>query len=140
MLISSLPKVNATLNALSALFLLIGYFFIRSKKIKQHIICMALAASTSVLFLISYLTYHFFHGATRFPGTGTIRTIYYSILLSHTLLAIVILPLVIVTIKRALWKQYDKHRAIARITFPLWLYVSITGVVIYWMLYEISYK
>ncbi len=131
------PALNACLNGASALLLLAGYFFIRGKKITAHRICMGSAFITSVIFLISYLIYHFHHGSTRYSHTGIIRIIYFSILISHTLLAVVIVPLILVTFRRALRGDFQKHAAIARVTFPLWLYVSVTGVVIYWMLYQL---
>ncbi len=132
----SQPAVNACLNTASALLLVAGYYFIRNRKITQHRICMVSACFTSLVFLVSYLIYHAQHGATRYPGTGLIRTVYFTILISHTLLAVVILPMVILTLLWALRNKLEKHRAIARFTFPLWLYVSVTGVVIYWMLYQ----
>ena len=137
--LSLLPVVNATLNAASALALLTGYFFIRRKNVAAHKACMVTAFALSTLFLISYLYYHFHHGATRFPGDGWARTIYLSILISHTVLAIAIVPLVLVTLARAWKEQFDRHARIARWTLPLWLYVSVTGVVIYWMLYQIRW-
>lgn len=134
--ISKLPALNAALNATSALLLVLGYFFIRRRLIKSHTMCMMMACGTSVLFLISYLYYHYHHGSTRFLGQGFIRPVYFSILISHTILAVVILPLIIITLARALSGNFIKHAAIARITFPLWLYVSVTGVIIYFMLYH----
>jgi uncharacterized membrane protein YozB (DUF420 family) len=134
--ISSLPAVNATLNALSAVFLLIGYVFIRRGQWQRHRAAMLAAFTTSILFLISYLTYHAHVGSKHFPHQGPIRVIYFSILLTHTVLAIVIVPLAIVTLSRGLSARYDRHRAIARWTLPLWLYVSVTGVVVYLMLYR----
>jgi uncharacterized membrane protein YozB (DUF420 family) len=134
--LSSFPALNASLNATCAFLLLTGYFFIRNKKILAHKICMICAFIVSILFLISYLYYHADHGSTPFLRQGWIRLVYFSILISHTILAVVIVPLALITLYRA-WKvQFDKHVKIARITFPIWLYVSITGVVIYWMLYR----
>jgi uncharacterized membrane protein YozB (DUF420 family) len=135
--LSKLPALNAALNATSAFLLVLGYFFIRRRLIKSHTMCMMMACGTSTLFLISYLYYHFHHGSTRFQGEGFIRPVYFSILISHTILAAVILPLVIVTVVRAFSGNFSKHAAIARITYPVWLYVSFTGVLIYFMLYHL---
>src|SRR5215470_11092831 len=137
MTINILPTLNAILNATSGILILTGYFFIRRKKVSAHRACMIAAVCTSVLFLISYIVYHYYHGATRFPGTGLARSLYFVILVSHTILAAVIVPFVIVTLTRALRGQFNRHRRIARWTFPMWLYVSITGVVVYLMLYHI---
>ena len=131
------PALNASLNALSALLLATGYFFIRRKRIAIHRFFMGAAFLTSSLFLASYLGYHYFVGATRFQGQGWIRPVYFSILLTHTLLAVLTLPLAIVTLSRALRQQFDRHRRIARWTLPIWFYVSVTGVVIYAMLYHL---
>ena len=135
--ISYLPHVNACLNGTSFLLLLTGYRFIRARNIAAHRACQIAALCVSLLFLASYLTYHFHHGATRFQGTGIVRPIYFTILLSHTILAIVIVPLVVLTFYRAFRNDFSRHRRIARITLPLWLYVSITGVIVYLMLYQI---
>jgi uncharacterized membrane protein YozB (DUF420 family) len=134
--ISDLPTVNATLNATSAILLMIGYACIRRRKVAAHRVCMISACVTSTLFLISYLTYHYHHGSTPFPGQGWIRTVYFTILVSHTILAAAVVPLVLVTLSRALRERFDKHRRIARWTLPVWLYVSVTGVIVYWMLYR----
>jgi uncharacterized membrane protein YozB (DUF420 family) len=137
-----LPAINATLNGASAVLLLTGRRLIAQRKIQQHRAVMISAVITSSLFLACYLTYHallqiYAHGAiTRFQGTGLSRPIYFSILLSHTILAVVTVPLVLITLNRGLNARFDKHRAIARWTFPIWLYVSVTGVVIYFMLYK----
>ncbi len=136
MQISDLPTVNATLNALSAVWLASGYFFIRQKKISAHRFCMIAALITSSLFFISYLTYHYHIGSKPFQGVGTIRTIYFTILISHTILAMAIVPLALITLFRALKQRFDKHKRIARWTLPIWFYVSVTGVIIYWMLYQ----
>ena len=133
--ISDLPTVNACLNATSALLLIAGYLCIRQRRINAHKACMGSACVTSVMFLISYLIYHYYHGSTRFTGQGWERTIYFTILISHTILATVIVPMVIMTVRRALKDAFVRHAAIARWTLPLWLYVSVTGVAIYWMLY-----
>jgi uncharacterized membrane protein YozB (DUF420 family) len=136
------PAINATLNGASAVLLLTGRRLIAQRKIQQHRAVMISAVITSSLFLVCYLTYHallqiYAHGAiTRFQGTGLSRPIYFSILLSHTILAVVTVPLVLITLNRGLKARFDKHRAIARWTFPIWLYVSVTGVVIYFMLYQ----
>ena len=135
--ISYLPHLNACLNATSFVLLSSGYFFIRSGKVAAHRACQIAALCVSLLFLTSYLTYHFNHGTTRFQGTGLSRPIYFTILTSHTILAIVIVPLVIITFYRAFRMDFVRHRRIARITLPLWLYVSITGVIVYLMLYQI---
>ena len=135
---SDLPVVNATLNATSSVLLTLGFYFVRRRQLAVHKRCMLGAFATSTLFLASYLTYHFQvpPGAVRFAGTGWLGTLYYTILLTHIVLAAVILPLALITLSRALKGRLDKHRQIARWTLPLWLYVSVTGVVIYWMLYR----
>jgi uncharacterized membrane protein YozB (DUF420 family) len=135
--VSYLPHVNAILNATSAVLLLSGYTFIRNGNIAAHRKCQISALLVSIVFLGSYLTYHFQHGATRFAGQGLVRPVYFSILLTHTILAVVIVPLVIVTFVRAFRADFVRHRRIARITLPLWLYVSVTGVIVYLMLYQI---
>lgn len=132
-----LPAINALLNGASAIFLLIGYTMIRSGKIFAHRVCMITAFSCSTIFLAGYLYYHFTIGLVRFGGQGWIRSVYFTILTTHTILAIVIVPLVLITLTRALRSQFPRHRAIARWTFPLWLYVSITGVIVYWLLYRL---
>jgi putative membrane protein len=135
--IQALPTLNATLNSLSAIFLITGYVCIRRKKVTAHKTMMLSAFVTSSLFLISYLVYHYYTGSHPFPGHGWIRPVYFSILISHTILAAAIVPMVLVTLKRA-WKgNFQDHARIARRTFPLWLYVSVTGVVVYWMLYRL---
>lgn len=133
-----LPTFNAICNAVSAVLLVMGFAFIRSGNRKAHMRCMLSAFTASVLFLSGYLTFHFLHGSTKFQGTGAWRTAYFTILISHTILAIVIVPLVIITLSRALSQRFDKHKRIARVTFPLWLYVSVTGVVVYLMLYRLT--
>lgn len=133
---SVLPSVNAALNAASALLLVLGYIFIRQRAITAHTMTMLGACGTSTLFLISYLTYHFHHGSTAFQGPGPVRVLYFVILISHTVLAVVIVPLVLVTLWRGLTGKFAKHVRIARVTLPLWLYVSVTGVIVYWMLYR----
>lgn len=136
MQISDLPAVNATLNALSSVWLTCGYLFIRQKKISAHRFCMLGALITSALFLISYLTYHYHAGSKPFTGQGVVRTIYFTILLTHTVLAAVIVPMAIMTLSRALKERFDQHKRIARWTLPIWFYVSVTGVIIYFMLYQ----
>ena len=134
---SYLPHLNACLNATSAVLLFAGYSFIRARNVIAHRACQIAALVVSLLFLASYLTYHFHHGATRFPGTGLARPIYFTILITHTILAVVIVPLVAVTFYRAIRGDFARHRRIARITLPLWLYVCISGVIVYLMLYQI---
>ena len=132
---SSLPTLNAALNSLSAVFLLAGFFFIRSRNPSAHRLCMLSAFGCSILFLISYLTYHYQVGSVPFRGQGWVRAVYFSILLTHTVLAVTVVPLALITLNRALKERFDAHRRIARWTLPVWLYVSVTGVVVYWMLY-----
>jgi uncharacterized membrane protein YozB (DUF420 family) len=127
--------LNAALNSLSAVFLITGYTFIKSKRIGAHRACMLSAFVCSTLFLISYLTYHFQVGSVPFKGQGWLRPVYFAILLSHTMLAVAVVPLAVITLVRALKQRFDKHRRIARWTFPVWLYVSVTGVIVYMMLY-----
>jgi putative membrane protein len=134
---SALPALDAALNAASAVLLALGYFFIRRRNIRAHKTCMLSAFVTSTLFLICYITYHLHHGTTRFRGQGAIRSIYFAILGSHTVLAAVIVPLVLTTLYRAWRQRFDLHKRIARRTLPLWLYVSVTGVIVYWMLYHL---
>ncbi len=131
------PMINATLNGTSAVLLLVGHSFIKRGRMAAHRAVMISAVVTSSLFLTSYLYYHYHVGSVRFPGHGFWRYVYYTILTSHTLLAITIVPLVIITLIRALRERFDRHAAIARWTYPLWLYVSVTGVVIYFMLYHL---
>ena len=137
MSISDLPTLNANLNSISAILLTIGYVFIKQKNREAHRRCMLGAFTTSTLFLISYLVYHFNVGSVKFQGQGAVRTLYFAILLTHTVLAAVIVPLVFVTFARALKGNFDRHRRIARWTLPIWLYVSVTGVVVYLMLYHL---
>ncbi|UCC71178.1 MAG: DUF420 domain-containing protein [Gemmatimonadota bacterium] len=135
--VDDLPAVNAVLNATSGLLLVAGYIAIRKRRVPLHRALVLSALGTSVLFLAGYLFYHYHAGTTRFTGVGLARTIYFIVLASHTILAMIIVPLVIVTLFFALWKRYDRHRRIARWTFPLWLYVSVTGIVVYLMLYQL---
>jgi putative membrane protein len=137
---SIFPKINATLNGLSAVLLVTGRALIARRKIAAHRVVMLTAFATSSIFLVSYLYYHWPHhgGIVYFQGTGWIRILYFTILISHTILAIVIVPMVLITLTRALRGQFGRHRAIARWTFPLWLYVSVTGVIVYLMLFQMS--
>jgi len=133
-----LPAVNASLNALSGVFLVIGYVLIRKKKIQLHKRFMLAACTTSLLFLVCYVTNHYLrHGiVTRFTGVGIIRPVYFTILISHTILAVVIVPLAIVSVFNGLKMRVPQHRRVAKWTFPLWLYVSVTGVLVYFLLYH----
>ncbi len=138
MSLSDLPAVNAALNGLSAVFLGCGYYFIRQRRQNAHRNCMIAAVGTSVLFLACYLTYHFtVRTITRFHNPEWFRPIYLTILLTHTVLAATIVPMIIITLNRALRQRFDRHRKIARWTWPLWMYVSVTGVLIYLLLYQI---
>ncbi|HUG43761.1 MAG TPA: DUF420 domain-containing protein [Acidobacteriota bacterium] len=136
MQISDLPAVNAILNSTSALLLLAGFYFIRQGQVARHRLCMLGAVSVSILFLTSYLIYHYHIGSKPFEGEGGIRTVYFTILISHTILAMAIVPMAALTLWRAFQRRFDRHRRIARWTLPIWLYVSVTGVVVYWMLYR----
>ena len=138
MSVTDLPTVNATLNSICAVLLVTGWILIRRGRIAQHRAVMIAAVSTSCLFLISYLVYHAQVGSVKFTGQGTIRVVYFTILLTHTVLAAAIVPLVLVTLARGLKRQDARHRAIARWTMPIWLYVSVTGVVVYLMLYRLN--
>ena len=137
MQISDLPAVNATLNALAAIFLTTGYVLIRRGRRELHKRCMLAALTTSALFLVSYVIYHANTGSRPFPGQGVVRVVYFAILITHVTLAVAILPLALTTAARGLTAQYERHVRIARWTLPLWLYVSVTGVVIYLMLYRL---
>ncbi|HEY3153512.1 MAG TPA: DUF420 domain-containing protein [Candidatus Binatia bacterium] len=138
--IRDLPTLNAALNSLSAVFLFTGYLLIRSKKQSAHRVCMLVAFACSILFLISYLIYHYQVGSVPFKGQGWVRPVYFTILLTHTILAVTVVPLAIITLIRALREKFPAHRRIARWTFPIWLYVSVTGVVVYWMLYGLVWS
>ena len=144
MSMDDLPAVNASLNALSAVFLSAGYYFIRRQNRDAHRNCMVAAFVTSILFLVCYLTYHghrayvLHAGPTRFLEPAWFRPVYLTILLTHTILAVVIVPMVLVTLNRALKERFELHRKIARWTWPLWMYVSVTGVVIYFLLYHFA--
>ena len=134
---SILPHLNATLNASSFILLTAGYYFIRRGRVLAHKRCQLSALAASILFLISYVVYHQHHGTTPFKGPATAKTIYLTILTTHTILAVVIVPFVIITLRRALRGDFLRHRAIARWTLPMWMYVSITGVIVYLMLYHL---
>ncbi len=141
-LLQIFPHLNASLNALSGVFLLSGFFFIMKRQIARHRFCMLTASAVSAVFLLSYVshhilrTYYFGLGPTKFTGEGVIRPIYFTILTSHTVLAIAIFPFVIMTLRRGLKGWYDKHKRLARLVFPVWLYVSVTGVIVYFLLYQ----
>ena len=129
--------LNATLNASSAVLLSTGYWMIRRGRVLAHKSCMGLAFLSSTAFLVSYLLYHARVGSVAFRGQGWIRPVYFALLASHTILAAAIVPLAVITLSRALREQFDRHKRIARWTLPLWLYVSVTGVVIYFLLYHL---
>jgi uncharacterized membrane protein YozB (DUF420 family) len=133
-----LPALNACLNGFSAVLLLLGWINLRKGNMAVHRAFMVTALVTSSLFLTSYLTYHYQAGTTAFRSTGWIRSVYFTILVSHTVLAVVIVPLVLITVFRAARGRFVKHRRIARVTWPLWMYVSVTGVVIYFLLYHVD--
>jgi uncharacterized membrane protein YozB (DUF420 family) len=135
--LSDLPALNATLNATAAVLLVIGYTFIRRGQIRRHRAAMIAACAASTLFLTSYVIYHANIGSKPFPGRGPIRVVYFTILFTHVLLAMTVLPLACITLARGLRGRFDRHVAIARWTFPIWLYVSVTGVIVYLMLYRL---
>jgi uncharacterized membrane protein YozB (DUF420 family) len=135
--ISDLPALNATLNGTADCLLLIGYRFIRRGQVQQHRATMLAACAVSTAFLTSYVIYHAHVGSKPFPGHGSIRSVYLTILLTHVVLAATVVPLALITVLRGLRGRFDRHRAIARWTFPIWLYVSVTGVVVYLMLYRL---
>jgi putative membrane protein len=134
--VSMLPAVNATLNAVAGVLLVLGYRQIRRGHIDAHRRFMLAAFLTSALFLVSYVTYHAQVGSRPFTGEGLIRIVYFAVLIPHVILAALILPLALITLRRGLRRDDVKHRAIARWTLPIWLFVSVTGVVVYWMLYQ----
>jgi putative membrane protein len=136
MSLRDLPLLNASLNSITTCLLLAGWWFIRRDRKPQHIACMAAALVTSTLFLVSYLYYHAHAGSIRFTATGPVRPVYFAILISHTILAAAVVPLVIATVIPAFRARYDRHRRLARWTLPIWLYVSTTGVLVYLMLYR----
>jgi len=135
--LSDLPTVNAVLNGCSALLLSAGFLAIRRRRVSLHRLCMLAAFGTSALFLVSYLAYHAAVGATRFTRPGPVRLVYFTILTTHTILAVVALPLAVATLLLALRGSMKRHRALARWAVPIWLYVSVTGVAVYWMLYRL---
>jgi len=135
--IHQLPALNATLNALSGVLLATGYVLIRTRRIAAHRACMLCAFGTSTLFLVSYVVYHWNAGSRPFPGAGPIRVAYFAILVTHVILAAAILPLALLTLVHALRARFDRHVRLARWTFPVWMYVSVSGVVIYLMLYHL---
>jgi uncharacterized membrane protein YozB (DUF420 family) len=137
--VRDLPTLNAGLNCLAALLLVLGWRLILARKVAAHRAVMLSAFACSILFLISYLYYHSQVGSVRFPGTGAARTLYLTILLTHTVLAALVPFLAIATLWRAFQERFDRHRRLARWTLPIWLYVSVTGVVVYWMLYRMSW-
>ena len=132
----ALPTLNAALNATSAILLVLGYSLIRRRRVTAHRACMLLALLTSALFLTSYVVYHARVGSIPYRGSGWLRPAYFTILISHTVLAVAIVPLVAITVARALRTDFARHAAIARVTLPIWIYVSVTGVVVYLMLYH----
>ena len=136
MTIADLPALNATLNGIAGVLLVIGYVLVRRRRFEQHRRVMLTAFGTSVLFLVSYVIYHANVGSRPFAGRGAIRAVYFTILITHIVLAAAIVPLAIVTVSRGLSRHYDRHRRIARWTLPIWLYVSVTGVAVYLMLYR----
>jgi protein SCO1/2/putative membrane protein len=137
--VRSLPPINACLNGSCAVLLAIGFVLIHNRRPKGHALCMISGVVVSAIFLSCYLVYHYFVGSVSFQGTGPIRIVYFTILISHTLLATFgVVPLVSFTLIRAIRKQFDRHAQIARVTFPIWMYVSVTGVIIYWMLYQMD--
>jgi putative membrane protein len=137
--IHDLPAVNATLNALSTVLLVTGFVLIRNRRWRAHRNVMVTALVCSTLFLTSYLIYHAHVGSVHFPGTGTARAVYFTILISHTLLAATVPILASITVVRAFRRRFARHKEIARWTLPIWLYVSVTGVVVYWMLYQMHW-
>lgn len=137
--LSAFPALNASLNAASGILLVTGYVLVRSGRPLAHRRAMIGACLCSLLFLTSYLYYHAHHGSTPFQGRGTVRVVYFTILITHTILAAAIVPMVIRVLTHAFKGRLDRHKRLARVLFPVWLYVSVTGVVIYWMLYRISY-
>lgn len=133
--IADLPRLNASLNAASTLLLVVGFVLIRAKKVAAHRACMIAAFCSSTLFLASYVYYHAHVGSVRFPGVGPVRTVYFAVLIPHVALAFTVVPLALTTLWRAARGDFARHRRIARVTLPIWLYVSVTGVIVYWMLY-----
>ena len=137
MTVSDLPALNASLNLTSAILIGAGFFFIKQKNIRAHKVCMIAAFAVSTVFLTSYLVYHYNVGTVRFTKQGWLRDVYFPLLLTHTVLAVVIVPMVLRTLYFGLKNRFRQHVSIARWTFPMWMYVSVTGVVVYWMLYRL---
>ena len=137
MQLSDFPALNATLNGASAVFLLLGFYFIKNKNILAHRLSMVCATLTSTVFLGCYLYYHYHHGSTKYSHHDWTRPVYFTILITHTILAMVNLPLILKTLWHAIRGDFDKHKKIARYAFPVWLYVSVSGVIIYFMLYQL---
>ena len=137
MSLSLLPHFQASCNVVATVLLFTGYYFIKNENKQRHMQCMVSALVVSTLFLISYLTYHYFTGTTKFPGTGAARTFYFLLLGSHTILAAILPVLIIKTVYHAVKGQEERHKKIARFTFPIWIYVSVTGVIVYLFLYHL---
>ena len=137
MTIADLPALNASLNALSAVLLATGFVFVRRRQFDRHRACMIGAFVASIAFLSCYVFYHAHHGATPFPGRGWVRPFYFALLISHVVLAVGVVPLACMTLYRAWSTDFARHRAVAVVTFPVWMYVSVTGVIVYWMLYHV---
>ena len=135
---SILPVINATLNGSSALLLSLGFYFIRQRRINAHRICMSTAVVLSGMFLVTYIVHHYQFGTVRFLGPSWLKTIYLSVLAPHVILAAVMVPMVLTTLAHAWRGRFDRHRRIARWTLPIWLYVSVSGVVVYWLLYHLG--
>jgi len=138
-LIDALPAVNATLNATAGILLVIGWLLIKRRRIEAHRRVMLGAFGASALFLVSYVTYHANAGSRPYPGTGVMRAVYFSILIPHVILAAAVLPLAITTLRRGLRRDDARHRRLARVTLPIWLFVSVTGVIVYLMLYQLTF-
>jgi uncharacterized membrane protein YozB (DUF420 family) len=139
MTFSDLPTLNASLNGITTVLLTAGYILVRGRRLVAHRICMLTAVLTSALFLASYVVYHLQVGSVRFQGTGWVRPVYFTVLISHVFLAAAVVPLVLWTLARALRGRFDRHAALARWTLPVWLYVSVTGVIVYLMLYRMGF-
>jgi putative membrane protein len=137
MTVADLPALNASLNALSALLLASGYGFIRKRQVARHRLCMVSAFVVSTAFLVSYVVYHAQHGSTAFPAHGWVRPAYFTLLATHVVLAITVVPLACLTLYRAWRNDFLGHRRLAKLTLPIWMYVSVTGVLVYWMLYHL---
>jgi len=135
---SQLPAVNACLNGISAVWLVLGFRFIRQGRMAAHKTCMLLAVATSMLFLVSYIIYHVEVGSVPFQSQGWVRILYFSILIPHTILAVVMVPMILITLYRAFKGWFPRHKKLARVTWPVWMFVSVTGVIIYFMLYHLD--